>query len=288
MHHFRKILFPVDFSDRCRGAAHHVEALAAHFGSQVTMLNVVETLGRPGDIDFAAMAFEMQVEHRTQHFSRVLSPFLAEEMKDLPVDRRIRHGDPARVIVRLAAEEHFDLIVLPTHGFGGFRRFLLGSVAAKVLHDAPCPVWTGAHLEDAPAADAIQYGRFLCAIDLPVHHEQALKLAVDLAHEYAGSVTLVHVLPVRSAAPLHYMDADLLLYLTAQAREQVTELCNTLKIKADICIESGDIARGVSKAAEQHSADVIVIGRGHHKGLGRLTTHSYSIIRESPCPVLSV
>jgi nucleotide-binding universal stress UspA family protein len=288
MPNFRKILFPVDFSDRCRGAARHVEALAAHFGSTVTMLNVVETLGRPGDIDFAAMAFEMQVEHRTEHFSRVLAPFLAEEMKDIRVDRRIRHGDPARVIVRLATEEHFDLIVLPTHGFGGFRRFMLGSVAAKVLHDAPCPVWTGAHLEDAPPAEAIQYRRFLCAIDLPVHHEEALKLTTDLAEEFAGAVTLVYVLPVRSAAPLHYMDADLLLYLTGQAREQVDEIRNTLGIRADVCIESGDIARGVGKAAELHNADVIVIGRGHHTGLGRLTTHSYSIIRESPCPVLSV
>jgi nucleotide-binding universal stress UspA family protein len=192
------------------------------------------------------------------------------------------------VIVRLAAEEHFDLIVLPTHGFGGFRRFILGSVAAKVLHDAPCPVWTGAHLENSPSAEAIQYQQFLCAIDLPVHHEEALKLAMNLAEEYAGGVTLVHVLPVRSAAPLHYMDADLLLYLTGQAREQVDELCSKLNLKADICIETGDVARGVGKAAEQHNADVIVIGRGHHTGLGRLTTHSYSIIRESPCPVLSV
>ena len=38
---------------------------------------------------------------------------------------------------------------MPTHGFGPLRRFLLGSVAAKVLHDAQCPVWTSVHT-DAP------------------------------------------------------------------------------------------------------------------------------------------
>jgi nucleotide-binding universal stress UspA family protein len=54
-------------------------------------------------------------------------------------------------------------------------------------------------------------------------------------------------------------------------------------------IEIGDVASGVRHAAEKLHADAVVIGRGHHNGvLGLLRTHSYAIIRESPCPVLAV
>jgi len=48
--------------------------------------------------------------------------------------------------------------MMPTHGLGGFRRFLLGSVTAKVLHDADCPVWTGVHLERAPHSKQLSSG----------------------------------------------------------------------------------------------------------------------------------
>jgi nucleotide-binding universal stress UspA family protein len=288
MRKFRKILFPVDFSDRCRGAAHYVEALAAHFGSKVTMLHIVETLGRPGDLDFAAMAFEMQVVERTEHFRKVLGSFLAGEMKHLNVERRITYGDPGRIIVSVAEKDNCDLIVMATHGYGGFRRFLLGSMVGKVLHDAPCPVWTGAHLEQSPPAETVKFGNVLCGIDLPVHHEAALKTAADFASEFGAHLTLVHALPVHGIGPGHYMDADLRNRLSEQAREQLAGLYRQLGIQAQVCVEAGDVARAMANAAQQHNADLMVIGRGRHTGLGRLTTHSYAIIRESPCPVLSV
>jgi len=51
-----------------------------------------------------------------------------------------RVGVPAEEIVRLAAEEAIDLIVMGTHGWGGFRNMVLGSVAHNVLRTASCPV----------------------------------------------------------------------------------------------------------------------------------------------------
>jgi len=65
-------------------------------------------------------------------------------------------GDPAECIVRVAQENAVDLIVMPTHAHGRFRRFLLGSVTAKVLHDTDCPVLTGVHHEDKPFLDSAQ------------------------------------------------------------------------------------------------------------------------------------
>jgi nucleotide-binding universal stress UspA family protein len=57
-----------------------------------------------------------------------------------PAERRVAHGDPAIEICRVAKEGRFDLVVIGSHGWGFFKRVLLGSVSHHVLHHAPCPV----------------------------------------------------------------------------------------------------------------------------------------------------
>jgi nucleotide-binding universal stress UspA family protein len=59
--------------------------------------------------------------------------------------------------------------------------------------------------------------------------------------------------------------------------------------KFEVCFLGGRVARAVSQAAIGHNADLIVIGRGViQKKLGRLRSDAYSIIREAPCPVISI
>ena len=60
---------------------------------------------------------------------------------------RVAEGDPGSRIVEAARASGFDLIMMPSRGRGTFRSALLGSVTAKVLHDAECAVWTAAHTE---------------------------------------------------------------------------------------------------------------------------------------------
>jgi universal stress protein A len=51
-------------------------------------------------------------------------------------------GRAAEEILRIAAAEHMDLIVIASHGESGWRRLVFGSVAEKVVRHAPCPVLT--------------------------------------------------------------------------------------------------------------------------------------------------
>src|SRR5581483_8938570 len=115
------------------------------------------------------------------------------------VQTTLLEGDPAMQIVGFAAREKVGLIVMPTHGYGPFRRFILGSNTAKVLHDAECPVWTGVHLEEAPAA-GIPPRRILCAVDLGPQSSKALCWAAGLAASLGAKLTLLHVVAQDSSA----------------------------------------------------------------------------------------
>jgi nucleotide-binding universal stress UspA family protein len=165
---------------------------------------------------------------------------------------------------------------MPTHGYGRFRRFILGSNTAKVLHDADCPVWTGVHMEDASAMPSIAIRNILCAVDLGPQSSRALAWAAGLAREFDARLTLLHAMPCGPDVGL-------------SAGEELRMLQGTAGAKADVLLESGEPAKAICDAAGRLRADVLVIGRGSAAGVyGRLRTNAYSIIRQSPCPVVSV
>jgi nucleotide-binding universal stress UspA family protein len=296
MPNFKRILFPVDFSERCRGAAHYAMALAGRFGSELVLFHVVETpIARPGELDFGAMAFETDLEGRVEYCRQLLDSFLETAQVEpatgyLQIEKHIEQGDAARAIIRFAAETGVDLIMMPTHGYGAFRRFILGSVTAKVLHDADCPVWTGVHLESAPPLEGISFRRVLCAIDLSEMNERPLRAASEMCDEYGAELIVVHAVPGAEAIPERGLDTELRMHLKRDARERIDRCLAALDVvAAHICVEGGEVAHVVKASATVHQADLVVIGRGAHTGLaGRLRTHSYAIIRESPCPVLSL
>ena len=61
---------------------------------------------------------------------------------------------PSLRIAEYVSKTDSPLVVMPTHGHGAFRRFVLCSVTAKTLHDLKCPILTGVHLDDSPSVPA--------------------------------------------------------------------------------------------------------------------------------------
>jgi nucleotide-binding universal stress UspA family protein len=205
-----------------------------------------------------------------------LASFQAEDFARMNVRRVVLEGDPSGSIVDFAHNEHCDLIVMPTHGYGPFRRFILGSNTAKVLHDADCPVWTGVHLEDAPAALSIPIRNVLCAVDLGPQSVKTLAWAAHLAREFGARLTLLHAMPCGPDVQL-------------AAGEELRMLQTSSGADADVLLETGEPGPAICAAAARLKADVLVIGRGSAAGVyGRLRTNAYAIIRQSPCPVVSV
>jgi nucleotide-binding universal stress UspA family protein len=179
--------------------------------------------------------------------------------------------------------------MIPTHGYGPFRRFLLGSVTAKVLHDAECPVWTEVHLEQSPGLGQVGCRSVLCAVDGTFRSEPAIVWAADFVKQTGATLRLVHVVPAIEAFPERRFDSEYEESLRAKARRDIEKMLQRLGIDAPLCIVAGSVAASVRDEAGGYGADLLVIGRGAgHQGFGRLRMHTYGIIREAPCPVISV
>ncbi len=141
-----RILFPVDFSDQSRAAASFVKAMAARFHAEVVLLNVMELpevwYGAGEGVGFIP---PFDVDQLRDEAEEKLEGYLTAEFAGVKIRRILAEGDAAKQIVCHAKSLKASVIMMPTHGYGPYRSLLLGSVTAKVLHDADCPVWTGVH-----------------------------------------------------------------------------------------------------------------------------------------------
>lgn len=275
---FSRILVPVDFSNRCEGAAHAVRAMALQFLSEVTLLHVIEVAS-------ANSEYETLVARAREKMDRLV----ARELRDCLVAPYFERGDPARVILSYIRNGHFDLIMMPTRGYGPFRRFLLGSVTAKTLYDAPCPVWTAAHLETSPASRKFGIQNVLAAVDFAAHSSAVLQVASQIAESFHARLTVAHVVPISGP----FMESYWIQSWREEAREGILEQIQKLLPGRNPLIETevleGSPAAALSEAADRLKPDLLVIGRSHDpEPGGKLGANAYAIMTRSPCPVLSV
>ena len=283
------ILVPVDFSEKSECAARYAAALRRRFGSRLTLLHVLP----PPHYEFGAMevggsVLEELFRSRAAQARQDLEAFLAGELPQEGVDRLLLEGDPAAKIVRTAHELGVSLIVMPTHGYGTFRRFILGSVTAKVLHDADCPVWTGVHMEAAKVED-VQLEKIAVGVDLRSQSERTLMWARRFAQEVGAEMALLHVMPSLEGAAGEFYDPEWKQRMEESARQEIRGLMARLGWEAPVLVASGEVAESVCRLAREWGANLLVIGRGSASGvLGRLRANAYSIIRQSTCPVVSV
>ena len=274
MAHFRHILFPVDFSPACVAFLPSVERMAKRFDAQLSLLHVLEvpaTWYARGDTGMRAW---FDLPGMTEDCQRLLSVFGPTSL--FRVERTVMEGDPASCIAAYAAQQGVDLIMMPTNGHGARRNQLLGSVAAKVLHDAACPVWTGADLTPQEEIRCI-----LCAVDEWPEAHCVLEQAWALSHIFEAHLVVMHAVP-------EITDGHLADSFRQAALSHISSLQTKARASGEAVIATRDISRAVRETAEGRQAGLVVIGRGltSHTS-GRLGTNAYPIIRDSPCPVLS-
>jgi len=293
---FRHILFPTDFSEQCKAFRKQVQFVGRQFNARVTVLHVVPVVsgGEYGDLagmfptagDFAAVEEKMG--------SLLLKFFPDQEFAGIPdFTREVSLGDPSVVIADYAVNHKVDLIMMPTHGYGRFRSLLMGSVASKVLHDAECPVWTAAHgVPHGEGPDPMSHvgvRKVVAALDLAEGQIDVIGAAADLSRKFDASVTLVHAVPAAEHVPGDTGGDEFGEFLIKAAREHIEGLQAKAGTTFDVAVEPGDVSSVIRKTVLNTNSDLVLLGRGVvHAPLGRLRSKAYEIIREAPCPVLSL
>jgi nucleotide-binding universal stress UspA family protein len=282
---WEKILLPIELGHPSGGVIHQAAALARRFHLDIVLLNVVTPLSyAAGALEgaYVPTSREDLLRELIKQARKDLDEHLKPEFEGLRVERILRTGDPASEIVECANTQNVSLIMMPTHGYRMFKRFLLGSVAAKVLHDSHVPVWTGSHLEEA-SSGPFTINHIVCGIDLGPHSHSTLLSASQLATSLGARLTLIHVTP---ALEVYAPDRKWTTTLTTVAGQKLNELQSSVGVKAETVIDSGDVARRLNQTAVTSKADLLVVGRKPSPGY--LGGTGYAIIRESRIPVLSI
>jgi len=159
-------------------------------------------------------------------------------------------------------------------------------VTTKILHDVGCAVWTAT--AGALATVKPGYKSVVCAVDDSQEALSVIKAGAALASSYNAKLAVVHVLGL----PPMSMEIDYASIrndLQAAAEQKLRERIASLQVDAAHAVIEGNIANALHDWASTQQADLLVVGRGHAQdGLSRVWSNLYSIVRESPCPVLSI
>ncbi|MBR1611838.1 MAG: universal stress protein [Methanobrevibacter sp.] len=135
---YKKILVPTDGSEFAKKAQQHALFLAKVSGAEIIAVSVTENNFVNG----------LPLDDEIYQLNQILNERSEENLKefdklnedDLKITHVIREGSPARVILEVAKEGDVDLIVMGSSGKSGFDRFIMGSVADKVVNSAKCAV----------------------------------------------------------------------------------------------------------------------------------------------------
>jgi nucleotide-binding universal stress UspA family protein len=292
---FRRILFPVDLSPAAVAMVPSVIEVAKRFDASVTVLNAFNLVHEynlapdfefTGDAEPPAIEYSPALQALRNQRGKQIEEFARAQFSGLRYSTRTVDGEPALVIDWAVQRENADLVMMPTKGLGKFRRLLMGSVTAKVLHDVSCPVFTSVH-EPEPSASVPPDGfrSILCAVDLSSEAEGIFKAAAFLAHTYDARICLLHVDPSSNEKG----EPPTALELTRSFEQADAADHAGAGGDLSLCVLGSTIPEGIRQMALQEKADLVVVGRGHSQGiLSQTWSRLYAIIRESPCPVLSV
>ncbi|MEO8128688.1 MAG: universal stress protein [Bryobacteraceae bacterium] len=280
---FRKILFPVDYSEPCRSAVPHVMAMMDHYKAELSLIHSYG-LG-PVAYNELMVADPLMPQKINSVEEKRLRTFASEHFPDHEVEIFVEQGEAGTVIHNFVQHQGTDLVMVPAQGHGPWRRLLLGSVTTKVLHDVSAAVWTAtaSGLTSPPV-----YHSIVVALDDSDEAEAVLKAAELFARPFGANLFLVHAVELPSLA----LELDVGPYrqtILDSANAKLAELKAKLGVDAPHRVTDEIMMDGIRHEALRRNADLIIVGRGRSQGLlSGVWSRLYPLICEAPCPVLSI
>jgi nucleotide-binding universal stress UspA family protein len=289
MHPFypRKILCPVDMSELSDLALKYAHVGARVFNASLTVLHAMHVeypryLSRDltdhvlAELNNAKASI---VQRLANHVHKIIG-----DASDNQVTFDFKASDlpPAEAVMQATADTKADLVVMGTHGYNGFKHWILGSVTESVLHLSRIPVFTirqktNGFIDTAVPESLPVLGHILCPCNLTQSAEQALRVAVDLAEKFKAALTVLWSVKPGTPSP------------ETQLREWVQHIVQSTR-PVDIVVRRGSANTDAIDLAMEKNSDLIVIG-AHHKpfGQGTIVGHTTErVLRTAPVPVFSV
>jgi nucleotide-binding universal stress UspA family protein len=309
------ILVPLDGSALAERVLPHVRALASMLGARVCLLKVVafgdydniltETLmGAYGFVESPEAlhkrnrnAWEVIRQH-AEGYLATQAVYLREA--GLVVETEVNAGSPARIIVEVAREQHATLIAMATHGYGGIKRWTLGSVTDQVVHTATTPVFVVQGAEPERQA-APAFKRILVPLDGSALARQALPFAAELAGSADVELILLEAIaptvetvagfrPLGRSSPQYAEMIELLHWHAQQDLGALTEQLGQSGLDVKASIVNGHAAEVIVDEAARSGVDLIVMATHGYSGLKRwaLGSVAHKVLHTTTMPLVLV
>ena len=141
MKEIHTIIVPIDFHQHTDQLAEYAGYIGKQFGARLKFTHIIEPPQGIAPYEYPSFgAFRAEV---SKHVEEEMTQFLNKYRKTYPdCEGKIFQGNIVDSIIKYANDEKADLIIIGTHGRKGFQKMWLGSVADRVIKNAPCPTLT--------------------------------------------------------------------------------------------------------------------------------------------------
>ncbi|MFS8637533.1 MAG: universal stress protein [Gemmatimonadota bacterium] len=289
---YREVMVPLDGSQFAEQALPYAEAVVRRTGARLVLVRVHELpIGADG------VALDPQMDEEFRERSREYLGRIADEVASrlgVAVQTRMLVGRAAAMLERAAREGEVDMVVMSTHGRGGFERVWLGSVADEVVRCLEVPVLLVRPRNDGDASRRATFDRILVALDGSVLSEQILPHASALGLPGRTQYTLVRVVPPELVVGGHVfrLDEERARELVNRAEAYLGGVASALRPRAGEvrthAIKHAAPAVAILDAARADGSDLIAMTTHGYGGLKRLLLGSTAdkVVRAADIPVM--
>jgi nucleotide-binding universal stress UspA family protein len=294
-----RLLCPCDFSEASQHAIDHAIAIAKWSRSSITALHVYDPLfmpvpGLPGG------EARVPVNELSRVQGQLEGMFERARHDGVKVDVTVEVGQPARQIVERARLSDAHLIVMGTHGAGGFEHLVLGSVAERVLRKAACPVLTVP--PRSHAVSPLPFQKIVCAVDFSSASLSAWQQTKAFARNTGATIVAVTVIEWPWHEPpvpdLHTLPAEQVeqlaewrRYLESSALDRLRSIAPTDDSTLTFVprVVHGRAYEAILRVADEERPDLVVIGvHGRNVvDMALFGSTTNQVVRRAKCPVLT-
>src|SRR5215831_16366520 len=296
----RNVLVPIDFSTISIQTIETAKRLAHRFDASIHLVHVHQRqylgdfMGPLMPVAKVRVSFE---QHRRKKLAEELKMVAQAHSLSPDLIHPLEGASAFHEICRLAQQIPADLIVMPTHGYTGLRRVLLGSTAERVVRYSPCPVFIVREKKQrSKTGRGLSISTILVPVDFSSSSRQGLQYAIGFANEFAARMSLLHAVYLGYIYSSEEIPIDIPLLQKAareNAEQQMRKLVRTVNFgsaKIETMFTEGSPVQDICAFAKDHDTDLIITSTHGLTGLKRVLIGSVAekVVRHAPCSVLVV